>query len=292
MNQCRTLITLTLIFLVSVGCASLAFGQTGKETLTNAKVIELAKIGLSDAIIIEKIRQSDSAFDLSTAGLTQLKAARIGDAVIMAMMSPKSVNPPTAAAPQVAPAGAGVDANSPLATLTPGIYLIQDGTNKEIFPTTFSGGKTSFLGAALTYGIKKAKIKASVRGASANMTIKQTRPEFYFCFEYSAASAGAAMSGGFLAFGATSPGEFVLVKMEKKTKTRETVLGEIGAFSASTGARDKDIQDFAFEKVKSGVFKVVPKADLAPGEYCFFYAGTPAGLGFAGGKLFDFSVSG
>jgi len=50
------------------------------------------------------------------------------------------------------------------------------------------------------------------------------------------------------------------------------------------------MRDFSFENVRQGVFKVVPKADLEPGEYCFFYAGTPRGLGFGGGKVFDFSV--
>ena len=57
-----------------------------------------------------------------------------------------------------------------------------------------------------------------------------------------------------------------------------------------TGARDKDIVGYAFEKIRPGVFKVVPKTDLAPGEYCFFFAGTPQGFGFAGGKVFDFSI--
>lgn len=82
-----------------------------------------------------------------------------------------------------------------------------------------------------------------------------------------------------------------MVKMERKNNSRETVLAEISAFGSSTGTRDKDIHDFSFEKIKPGVFKVVPRANLDVGEYCFYYAGAVGALGIAGGKLFDFSVT-
>ena len=90
---------------------------------------------------------------------------------------------------------------------------------------------------------------------------------------------------------ATSPAEFMLVQMNVKEASREAVMGEYGAFTGmSTGARDQDIREYSFEKIKPGVYKVSPKTNLAPGEYCFYYAATVVGLGFAGGKVFDFSV--
>jgi len=82
-----------------------------------------------------------------------------------------------------------------------------------------------------------------------------------------------------------------MVHMTVKEASREAVLGEYGAWTgASMGARDQDIREYSFEKVKTGIYKVVPKTNLARGEYCFYYAGTVTGIGFAGGKIFDFGI--
>lgn len=280
---------------VPTGAQTQPQARASREVLTNATVIELVNMGLSDATIVEKIRQSGRNFDTSVVGLRQLKAARVSDDVIREMLGAQTPAPAqsvssTPNARTLSTAVAGTNPADPLTPHEPGIYLLDNQEMVELNPTTFSGTKANFLGTVLTYGIKKSKMRATVRGASANRSIAQNRPEFYFYFDPSMAAPGMTMAG-FLAFGATSPGEFVLVKMDRKTNTRECVIGEYGVFSGmSTGARDKDIHDFTFEKLKPGVFKVVPKADLTPGEYCFYYAGTPAGLGFAGGKLFDFSV--
>jgi hypothetical protein len=179
--------------------------------------------------------------------------------------------------------------NNPLSAREPGIYLMEKSVLLEMNPTVFQGTKASFWGTALTYGLKKTKMRAIVRGASANVATTATRPEFYFYFDKSLSNPGYAMAG-FLAFGASSPAEFTMVKMQGKSNSREAVLGEFNAYTSSTGARDKDIVEFTFEKIRPGAFKVTPRAELAPGEYCFYFTGTPTGLGFAGGKVFDFSV--
>lgn len=61
-----------------------------KEILTNTSIIELAQLGFGEAIIIEKIRQSECDFDTSLNGLKQLKAAKVSDAVIAVMMNPNA----------------------------------------------------------------------------------------------------------------------------------------------------------------------------------------------------------
>lgn len=268
-------------------------GKPQKEVLTNAIVIELVGLGLGESTIIEKIRQSECRFDTSLEGLRQLKAARVSDTVIREMMVPHSSTATAAppAIPTASPAQAAVtNSSDPLAPHEPGIYLDEKGQLVEINPTTFSGTKANFLGTAFTYGIKKTKLRASARGSSANLVTANRRPVFYFYFDKSLANPGLAMSG-FLSFGASSPGEFVLVKMERKGNTREAVLGEFNGYGSSTGAREKDVQEFSFEKVRPGVFKIVPRNNLEVGEYCFYYAGTPVGLAFAGGRIFDFSVN-
>lgn len=288
--------TLLCICLLTIGLSP-SFGQNRKkEVLTNESVIELVKMGFSDGIVIEKIRQSDRNFDTSIAGMKQLKAARVSEPVMKEIFNTQSLaassgvtrNPDNRSTEN----GSSSNFDGSFSPSEPGIYIIEKGELMEINPTTFSGTKSNFLGAALTYGIMKGKMRATVRGGSANTKTSNRRPEFLFSFDPAMRNSGAMMAG-FLAFGASSPGEFVLVKMDRKTNTRETVLAEFSGLTGSTttGALDKDVRDFGFEKIRAGVFKVTPKVDLADGEYCFYYAGTPAGLGFAGGKLFDFGVN-
>ncbi len=294
-GACLLITLLAAILALPASAQNAGGGQTKREVLTNASIIELVKLGLSDALVIEKIRQSERNFDTSVEGLRQLKGARVSEAVIREMMiphSPGAAAPPTATPPATANANnaARQDESDPLASREPGIYAANKGRLTQIHPTAFSGTKSNFLGTAFSYGLAKSKMRATVRGASANLSIAHLRPEFYFYFDEDMSAPGMAMTS-FANFSATSPAEFVLVKMERKSNSRETVLMEFGAFGSSTGARDKDVREFTFEKLKSGVFKVTPKANLDPGEYCFYFAGAAGAYGLAGGKLFDFSVT-
>ncbi len=283
---------LVAVFLSSCLLAAGAFSLPGtqnpgrkKEVLTNDSVIEMVKLGLGDAIILEKIRHSECNFETSLEGLKQLKGAKVSEAVIREMVVSSN-------GAQAVPgrASAPVSQADPLDAQEAGIYVQRPNGVVQINPTTFSSTKSNFLGTALTYGIKKTKVRAAIRGASANTEISNPRPVFYFKFGDTSGAANTSMSG-FLAFGATSPAEFVLVKMERKSNSREAVLMEVSAFGATTGTREKDIIEYSFEKVRPGLFKVVPKNSLDVGEYCFYYASSYGAVGLAGGKLFDFSVT-
>lgn len=286
----------TLLPMVVICLLTIAIGaQNKREVLTNAKIIELVQAGFDEDIIVQKIRQSDCQCDTSTDALTKLKVAKVSKPIIMAMLEATSGEKPYSESNsgngkpvqtiQAEPSTLSQKALSQISE--PGIYLFENGEIKQIEPTIYSGTKGSFLGTALTYGIKKSKIRAVIRGKSANLQVKTGRPEFYFVFSREYGNSGAVMSG-FAGYAATSPAEFVMIAMRVKGNSREAVLGEIGAFSASTGTPEKDIREFAFEKIKPGVFKVVPKIDLVTGEYCFYYGGAS---GTATGKVFDFSVT-
>lgn len=280
--------------LISTALFTLAVAQTQREIVTNAKIIELVRIGLDEDIIVEKIRQSECQCDTSTDALAKLKAGKVSNAVILAMMNAVSGTKTYSENGPPSPNGRSTrvvgDQTEPGMELLrqmpePGIYLSADGNLTAIEPTVYSGSKSSFLGTALTYGIKKTKIRAVIRGKSANLQVKTARPEFYFLFSREFGNAGAVMSG-IAGYSATSPNEFMMISMKVKENSREATLGEIGAFSASTGASDKEIREFNFEKIRPGLYKVTPKADLTAGEYCFYYAGN----GGAGSKVFDFGV--
>ena len=74
----RPLITLWL--LLCLACA-----QT--PTITNHDILEMTKAGLSPIVIVDKIKASSCKFETSTADLTQLKSAGVGDAVLSAMIN-------------------------------------------------------------------------------------------------------------------------------------------------------------------------------------------------------------
>lgn len=63
------------------------------DAMTNADVIEMVRLGLSDDIIIAKIRtEKVTGFDSSVAGLKALKAAQVSNAVIRVMINPATTD--------------------------------------------------------------------------------------------------------------------------------------------------------------------------------------------------------
>ncbi len=269
------------------------------EILTNAKIVELVRLGLGESVILAKIERSACQCDTSTAAIAKLKAARVTDAIILAMINSGEPSAKPTFSETVIPVRAPPKASEPVSPrpvenaqtaigqiTEPGIYLFENGKMTAIEPTVFSGQKTSMLGTMFTYGLKSSKIRAVVPRRSANLQTSNPRPEFYFSFSGEGSNSAAVMAGGAGTFGTTSPAEFVLVTMRVKDNSREAILGKASAFNVSTNAPDEVIREYAFEKIKPGLYKVVPRVNLSPGEYCFYHA---AGGG-RGGKLFDFSV--
>jgi len=272
------------------------------EILTNAAVIELHQLGLGEEVIIEKIKSSTCAFDVSLEGMKALKAAGIPGSIISEMIRASKRSREEAAA-AAASTETAADQDDPLAPHEAGIYLYEqtDGVGKmtQLEPTVYTQSKSGgFFKSALTYGIAKVKSKAVLKGAHAQLQIATRKPTFYFYFEVT--SSGLSGSGIPYFSAASSANEFVLVKtdVQEKKNARELVVGEFNAFKAEGGVQDEAVRDFTFEKIKPGVYKVVPKADLEPGEYCFFYGGSApvATYGLAGpaggGKVFDFGIRG
>jgi hypothetical protein len=78
------------------------------------------------------------------------------------------------------------------------------------------------------------------------------------------------------------------VKFEQKKETREVVVGTIGFASVSSGSESKEMIPFKSERVRPGVYRVSPVADLKPGEYAFISASSAGAVGAA--DIFDFAV--
>jgi len=79
-----------------------------------------------------------------------------------------------------------------------------------------------------------------------------------------------------------------MVKLESKKSNRETIIGETGAFGASSGTNEKSMVGFKSERIRPGLYRVTVNEPLRPGEYCFL-AGF---MGAAGAvDIFDFGAN-
>jgi hypothetical protein len=244
------------------------------EVLTNPSIIELQKIGFGENIVLDKIKTSKCDFDVSINGLKQLKEAKISDQVIQAMVAAASA----AKGGEVKPAGKG-DVNDPNAAHDLGIWLLQknNGQNKmtQLETTAFSHTAMG-SGWGAEFGASRA-MRAVLNGSQAKLQLAERRPTFYFYL-------GDGLSA------ATSPIEFTLARLEvKKAKNRLLLIGRQNRYGGSTTGVDlKAVRAFDFEKVGAGIHRIVPREDLADGEYCFCQGALAAG---AGGKVFEFGVS-
>ncbi len=80
-----------LIYGALVSCFVLATSVNAQdETLTNADIISLTKAAIDKAVIVNKIRSTNTKFDLSTDALIQLKQAGVANEVVTAMFNPKA----------------------------------------------------------------------------------------------------------------------------------------------------------------------------------------------------------
>src|SRR5438874_1984090 len=95
-SKSKVLVLTAAFLVVMVGATIAAVPQAGSRSITNTDIINLAKSGISDPIIIQTIEQtSESSFDTSPDGLINLKTAGVSDAVISAMIVRKRVVPAT-----------------------------------------------------------------------------------------------------------------------------------------------------------------------------------------------------
>jgi hypothetical protein len=254
--------SLTASLLTALWTAALA-----QETLTNQGVVEMVKAGLSERVIIAKIRTSPTNFDTSTDGLIALKKGGVSEKIIEAIMSPSAPPPAAAAAPPPPSAPAGSVAMVPPGTgmpARPTVFLVVGG--KEVEMMAASGevqrNRTPYSRSTeLVIGGTKAK----------NRTVDR-QPVFVINSE---------------------PGEMPLVRLDPGKNDRNLKIGSGSrtpyAGSTSTrGIRSEDLVEVSAERDSRGYYRIKPRAPLAPGEYGFVV--TRGNVPNAGSTIYDFGV--
>jgi hypothetical protein len=179
---------------------------TNPSIITNARVIELSKLGLDDDIVIAKIRNGNCQFQLGDADLVALKQAGVSAKVIAAMLdtngpatsapaSPVAAGPATLA--NAAPASASA-ADEPAAT-TYSTGNIPSGARVVIAPM---GGFETYFAAAIRE--KKVPIQLTLNKGNAQYFVVSTETEWQGFVYGSGGSANWGPNGGSAAHGAAA----------------------------------------------------------------------------------------
>lgn len=81
--------------------ATPATTQSASSTkITNARVVEMAKLGLDDDVIIARIKHGTNEFQLSDNDLVELKKAGVSSKVVAAMLDSSPIPDPAASSPE------------------------------------------------------------------------------------------------------------------------------------------------------------------------------------------------
>lgn len=257
-----SLVFAILLLAATAGTVS-AQQPAGREAaLTNAEVVKLTKLDLGDEVVIAKVNQAAAvSFDLSPDGLVKLKSGGVSKEVIAAML--KRATPPS----QQPRPGLLAVPNFPgipnAQSFSPQVSLRSKDGEIELVGRH---GQMSY-----TYIFIGYLVFVNYPGAASKVVITNPRPAILAHLKDDPND----RQGSNVAF---------LVKLDpdKKEDKRSLKIGQASR-DVGFGAPDADwTLPFDAEQESPGVWRIVPKADLKPGEYGLYISGI--------GTLFDFAV--
>ena len=235
----RTCTVLSFAVLV----ASFAFGQqpvpSGGGKLTNQDIIGMVSLGLSDDVVLGKIRVSQNTdFDTSLDGLRALKAAKVSDAVIKQMLQPKAD-------------AIAIHPEPDRPTTVTGMPDLIVGAYCGVYYKDQNGGWIT-INILMPSGRENRGFASKgfliYRGAEATVHLSGRRPVFFIH------SLG-------------SPNPWQILQLGKRGGRRELQVSQETALGVKSGFSEKDIRDTVSKKITDNVSSVAPASDLVDGEY-------------------------
>lgn len=254
-------------------------------TLTLDDVLKLVHAGVSEDIIVARIKRYNKPFDLNPDEILELKKSGVSDTIVKFLLDPTPPYvpppPPPAPAPEVKPPPPPPPPPPPKDPLTlkvppePGIYWLANAApGEEAFealefkPATPQkhGGK---LSTTLSGGLLKEHIVGVLAGPKAKTRVANSPPVFYARFG-----------------GKGSADDLVLLRLEKSSARRELVFGpkaDKPAFPPET------ICQLDASEAGPGIYRLSAPA-LKAGEYLLFVLGTGDEKKGILGKGYEFGV--
>ena len=237
-----------------------------QEVLTNQLVVDMVKAGLSERVVVAKIRTSPTNFDTGTDALIALKKNGVPEKVIEAMMSPTAAPSAAPAAPAGAPPAASVAAVPPGAMAAPArptVFHVVAGKEVELMVNgiEIQTNRARYAGRST---------EAVIAGNKSKYRTQDRQPTFVLT---------------------AAPNEMPLVRLDPGKNDRNLKIGSgssapYAGGSTRRGIRSEDLVEVDVERDSRGFYRVRPRAPLAPGEYGF--AASRGGTQVSG--IYDFGV--
>jgi hypothetical protein len=262
----RAHVLLILLLILGPLLMTPATPVTAQDVVTNETVIQMVRAGLSETVILAKIRSSQTKFDTRTEALIALKQVGVSESVMSAILG-GGAPPAQAVAPPTAPVGAVIvvpssasqqRAKGPVFHLTGG---------KQVELIAASGGiETSSVPYNRKTELVLSENKASYRTSDGQPTFLTT----------------------------TEPSEMPLVRLDPGKNDRNlkisspTRMGPYAGSSSQRGIRAEDRIDVSAERDQQGNLWIRPRAPLPPGEYAFVL--TRSSGTRPSGTVYDFGV--
>ncbi len=245
--------------------------------LTIEDVVKLSQTGLSEDLILTKIKKNGKAFDLSTDELLELKKVGVSDNVIKFLLDPTQPYTPVSSAPAAGPVISAEKSTAPVkeypadelaskVPLEPGLYYFRGAVPIKIDIKILLGAKQGAgLGKLM---MKKGKVSAYLAGVASKTRISDSQRTFYMRLPE-----GKGME------------EIALFVMDVKQDRRETDMGAAGPKQELRAA----IKQFESLEVSPHLFRI-NTGTLSKGEYLFFLIGSPEPAKGSQGKGYDFGI--
>jgi hypothetical protein len=252
-------------------CASLLISsvwgsQKLQSRMTNQDVIELVSLGFSDGVIIDKIRTSQgSDFDTSIPALKELKAAKVSDAVIRAM-----INAHENATGATLPVNASGSSTGPL-PIEIGVYIRANGSLVEMEPEIVNWQTGGFVKTYATLGFVKGDLNGKISGAISPTQLSRPAVLVIRTAE------------------GTSVTEYQLLHLHGKSNRREFRAVTGGVIHQSGGA-ERDTIHFEPRKIAERTWEI-SLGELTAGEYGFLPPGVYSSSISSSGKMYTFGIS-
>lgn len=254
------------LVLAVVLLASSQLAATNEKPLTNGDVVTMVQAGLSQDIVIEKIRSAKNTFDTSPDALVTLKKAGVGGDIIRFMVNP-SAGP--AAGVSAAP-GSG----------NPSPCQVQAGGQ----PPWISGASP-----AMWYSDPDKGDRVEINYEHGTINHVGYGPFGAMLLVLHPQKANVRVTGRTQFLSCINPTDAPLVRFSLDKDERNTSLGKITPFKRTMQISEDDLVPFQFEKTPDGLFKITAKAVLTPGEYGFVPQGN-GGFFTLGERVYTFGV--
>jgi PDZ domain len=244
----------------------LCYAQKPQSRLTNQDVIDLVSLGFSDEVVIDKIHATDSAeFETSVSALKALKAAKVSDSVIRAMIN-------THAAVTPAPSNSLMTPQKSELSKEIGVYVVLNGVMTELQPEIVNWQTGGFIKTHATLFIVKGDVNGKIPGPRSAVQLPVPIDLIVRTPE------------------GTSVTEYQLLHLHTKDNRREFRAVTGGVIHQSGGAV-RDSLTFEPRKIAERTWEI--RLDhLSNGEYGLLPPGISSASISASGKMFTFSVDG